>query len=1111
VLRRPILIAALAAISLFATAAVAEAVHWPFYGGDAGRSGFQPVDEGNLPVTSVYDKTAVTEQFIRNSIVTTAGGGPDIQRIAYGTEDPNAAAVDGRVHLQRLDNGGPIGPEGGTLVDDGADDADTFSGLATGPDELFFENLNSAGVSFADSSTAGALGVLYVVHNDDNQDGTNDIAITRIDESDGDTFGGADFAVPGTNGFTISSSPVLSALRAASGMTPAQRDLFFVARRAAGTGDDPDPITPGNQATEETRLFRITIDNPGTINASFNTPTFEVVPGGNPFASPALAGLGGSAYVVVSTNSANTIRTYQQDTLAPGPTSGDLGDAAQTPSVPVAANGLPPANAGAIYVAVGQTTGSGGSEEFNVNTRAYRLTLDTTPDPDVLTTDAAGTSELLSGVPAPALSVARESDATTADDRVVVTTGRNLFSLRADDLRTGARMSFADALAAGSSGFSRTTAATTGLIGAVTRDNGDQIVFRLSDAQEVGPAEFTEDPQNAGSTFAVGQPSISRRFIQFGTDRGAFVYRAAQPTITVADAEIAEGDAGTREITFTVTLSQSSAETVTVNYATANGTANAGSDYVAENGTVTFVPGDTTETFTVTVNGDTADESDETFVVNLSGAANASIADNQAIGTILDEDAPTESRPSITIGDASAMEGNSGTTQLSFTVTLSSAINQQVTVNYATAPGSATTPSDFTAENGTVTFAPNDTSETVTVAINGDTAVEPTEQFVVNLTNPSGNAVIGDNQGTGSIVNDDTAPNPPNPPNISVGDVSVDEGDADTRNATFTVSLSSAATGPVSVNYATANDTAVAGSDYNTASGTVSFATGEQSKTVNVAVRGDGTDEGNERFFVRLTNPTGGTIADGEGVGTINDDDRAVLTIGDVAVDEGTGGARTAVLTVSLSRPAARTITVDFGTGAGTAAADADFAPASGTLTFAPGETSKQIGVGLVTDDVDEQNEAFTVDLANGGAPIAVGRGTAIIADDDETPIVVQPPPPPGDVRQNPRSITVRVSPGRDRTLPYTFRTTGSIARPTGVTAANGCVGRVSVQVKRRANTISNRRVNLRRDCTFASSVTFRPGERLPRSGTLRFQVRFLGNEALFPIRAQTITVRFGR
>src|SRR5205823_1483195 len=137
-------------------------------------------------------------------------------------------------------------------------------------------------------------------------------------------------------------------------------------------------------------------------------------------------------------------------------------------------------------------------------------------------------------------------------------------------------------------------------------------------------------------------------------------------------------------------------------------------DYQAASGTVTFSPGETAKTATVNVVGDTKFEQNETFFVNLSGATNASIADNQGVGTIVNDDP----LPAVTISDVAASEGNSGTTPFVFTVTLSNASSQTVTVSYATADGTATTAdSDYVAASGTVTFAPGTTSQAVTVSV----------------------------------------------------------------------------------------------------------------------------------------------------------------------------------------------------------------------------------------------------------------------------------------------------------------------------------------------------------------------------------------------------------
>jgi len=248
---------------------------------------------------------------------------------------------------------------------------------------------------------------------------------------------------------------------------------------------------------------------------------------------------------------------------------------------------------------------------------------------------------------------------------------------------------------------------------------------------------------------------------------------------------------------------------------------------------------------------------------------NATIADGQGLGTITNDDFTL---PSISINDVSVAEGNTGTTNAVFTVTLSPASGQTVTLNYSTANGSATAGSDYVATSGTLTFNPGDTTKTITVLVNGDTVVEANEDFFVNLSNVV-NATIADGQGLGTIINDDTFP----PVSLSINDVSVTEGNTGTTNAVFTVTLSAASGQTVAVNYSTANGSATAGSDYVATSGTLTFNPGDTTKTITVVVNGDTVVEPNETFFVNLTTATNATIADGQGVGTILDDDGCTL------------------------------------------------------------------------------------------------------------------------------------------------------------------------------------------------------------------------------------------
>jgi hypothetical protein len=212
---------------------------------------------------------------------------------------------------------------------------------------------------------------------------------------------------------------------------------------------------------------------------------------------------------------------------------------------------------------------------------------------------------------------------------------------------------------------------------------------------------------------------------------------------------VAEGNSGATSVSFVVSLSQAASSTVSVGYATANGTAAAGSDYTATSGTLSFTAGQTSRVVTVPVLGDATIEADETFNVNLSSAAGATIADGQGVGTIRNDDSPR-----LSISDVAVGEGQSGTTTATFVVTLSPASPSPASVTYTTANGTAAAPGDYAALSGNLTFSAGQTSRTVAVSVVGDTVVEPTETFFVNLSGASG-ATIADSQGVGTITNDD--------------------------------------------------------------------------------------------------------------------------------------------------------------------------------------------------------------------------------------------------------------------------------------------------------------------------------------------------------------------
>jgi len=316
---------------------------------------------------------------------------------------------------------------------------------------------------------------------------------------------------------------------------------------------------------------------------------------------------------------------------------------------------------------------------------------------------------------------------------------------------------------------------------------------------------------------------------------------------------------------FTVTLAGTASAPVTVDYATTAGTATADVDFTSRSGTLTFAPGVATQTITVPVVGDLVDEPNETFAVTLTNPVGATLADGQGQGTIVDDEAtPT---PTLTVNDVTVTEGNAGGVTTVFTVSLSAPAGQAVSVSYATANGTATSGSDYTARSGTVTLAAGSTVQTVSVPISGDTRDENDEVFYLNLSGAS-NATLADPQGQGTIVDDDA------PPTVSIADVAVTEGNSGRKTAKFTVRLSAASGKTITLRYATSNGTATAGSDYVASTGSVTFAAGVTQRTISVSVNGDRIAEPNETFFVTLTDPVNVTLARPQATGTITNDDQ---------------------------------------------------------------------------------------------------------------------------------------------------------------------------------------------------------------------------------------------
>jgi len=355
-----------------------------------------------------------------------------------------------------------------------------------------------------------------------------------------------------------------------------------------------------------------------------------------------------------------------------------------------------------------------------------------------------------------------------------------------------------------------------------------------------------------------------------GNGRVYYYHGVEPPALTsddeaVVEGDPAEGEAETTELLFTATLPAPAVQAVTVRYTTADGTATAAdNDYLPTAGTLLIPAGERTGTISVLIVKDTVAEADETFYIDLFDANGAAPAKARLTGTITNDDVPT-----VTIQDVTLAEGNSGTTSFVFTVALSSVFAKDVTVDYATADGTATVGvGDYTAASGSVTILAGQASGTATVLVNGDTINESDESFSVLLSNPTNATLdLAKNTATGTIVNEDW-------PALSIDDVSRIEGDSGITTFVFTVSLSEAIGVPVTVRYLSADGTAtLAEGDYRRSGGWLTIPAGQTSGTVLAAAVGDTVGEPDEVFYVNLSGATYASIARATGKGTILNDD----------------------------------------------------------------------------------------------------------------------------------------------------------------------------------------------------------------------------------------------
>ena len=453
---------------------------------------------------------------------------------------------------------------------------------------------------------------------------------------------------------------------------------------------------------------------------------------------------------------------------------------------------------------------------------------------------------------------------------------------------------------------------------------------------------------------------------------------AAFPSVSISqDVTVTETDSGTIDANFTVSLSATSSRQVRVDYYSAAGTAAGTTDYRRVAGTLVFQPNEVSKSFTVAVNGDTTDEFNESFSINLANPLNVTLGNKSAAVNIIEDDDPA---PGISVGDLAFNEGSGSNIRVEIPITLSQASGKPVSVTYATSAGTAVSGTDYFAAAGTLNIPAGNSTAVISIAIISDTLVEPDETFFVTIGNPV-NTFLNRSQATATIVNDDIGGN------VQFNNAVYSSAE-NSGSATITISRTNGSAGGIVVQYTTGDGTATAGQDYSTTAGSVTFGANETTKTFTVPVINDSRNEDpTESVNLVLSNVAGGASLGTPQTAVLNitdDDPLPAIRVNNFSLSEGNQGTTTATIAVNLLAASGRTVSVNYGTVNGTATAPEDYIAASGTVSFAPGETGKTISVQIVGDTNFEPDESFQISFSNPlNATLQNSVATVVITNDD--------------------------------------------------------------------------------------------------------------------------------
>ncbi|OEK00317.1 hypothetical protein BFP97_01770 [Roseivirga sp. 4D4] len=751
-----------------------------------------------------------------------------------------------------------------------------------------------------------------------------------------------------------------------------------------------DAASPGSQASISGATLTLNPTNSLDLNSNYAVQ----------IAATAIDDLVGNSYAGITDNTTLNFTTINT-AVAFDATSSNAAESTVSVNLPVSLNAASGVTVTVDYAVTGTASGSG---------------TDYTLADGTLTFNPGSTSEniTIAGIVDDAIVETNETVIVTLSNPTNAGLGTNqvhTYTINNNDFAT---VTIADVTAAENSGSQSITATLDKAVqggfafdvfttdGTATTADSDYSSTAGSTLTFTGTAGETQslNLQGLGDTKVEADETFTISMTNLGftavTTNEVDITDAATYTITNDDAasiaigdvtKVENADGATTTFTFTTTLTGSVDQAFTVDYATSDGSASAGSDYTATSGTLTFA-GNTsgeTQTFSVTVSNDDVVEADETFTVTLSnlqaGGKNGTISDATATGTITNDDAATVAF------NATASSGSEATASTNLQVDLSTSSDFTITVDYAvtgTATGSGT---DYTLANGTLTFTAGDVSENITIASIVDDALdEVDETVIVTLSNPS-NATLGTNTvHTYTIQDNDDAPT------VEFGLAT--DGQAESEpSQDLPIGLSAVSSKTITVDYAATGTATGSGTDYTFANGTFTFDPGDQNLTLQLTgIIDDLLDEDDETIILTLSNPANATLgAQTTLTYTIQDNDAeptVTLSVDNNSIAENAG---TSAITATLSAVSGRDVTVNLGY-SGTATSGTDYNnTASTSITISAGNTSAGAVVGITAiDDTDgEGAETIIVDITgvtNGSESGTQQQTITIIDDDDITP-----------------------------------------------------------------------------------------------------------------------------